>query len=162
MNTEIILVNVEKSCLDDLLIEKLNIFNSQILSSYFYDTDLNKDITIKDIKSFIDIFQQPNTGNIYLKQLNLGTEIKDIMIILSFDIKVGDIVINFPSDELLSNINDCLLIVKYLMNLIIQYQISEIRIGFEPAYDEDMTLHVIKSSSEDVNMITNKLRSFKK
>ncbi|KYC71172.1 hypothetical protein B4099_1981 [Heyndrickxia coagulans] len=68
-----------------------------------------------------------------------------MVILLSFDEKYGDIVLNFPENELLiGDKTDMKLRLKKLVNYLVSlqqtYDIPKIFIGYEPATDEDSVL----------------------
>ena len=71
--------------------------------------------------------------------------IKNVVIVFSFDEQDGDIVFNFPENEILKderNDNKLRLkkLVHYLVNLKKEYDIPNVIIGYEPATDEDTLL----------------------
>ena len=103
------------------------------------------DLTLLDVEDFEYILSPIGTGNIVLEKLDLGIEINDVVIILSFDEVLGDIVINFPESEVLSNeyeeIQRKLLdIITYTMNLKEKYNIPKVIFGYEPATSPDSML----------------------
>jgi len=103
------------------------------------------DLTLLGVEDFEYILSPIGTGNIVLEKLDLGIEINDVVIILSFDEVLGDIVINFPESEVLSNeyeeIQRKLLdIITYTMNLKEKYNIPKVIFGYEPATSPDSML----------------------
>ena len=77
--------------------------------------------------------------------MELGVPAVDIVLVLSFDEKVGDIVLNFPEHFLFTtkqthekgNLKE---VANYLMKLQSTYYMSKAIIGYEPATDEDSRL----------------------
>lgn len=119
--------------------------NKKIVSSHFYDSVLGKDVSFSEVKDIKQIFSPRGTGNIVLNDLELGVPVEDIVLVLSFDEKMGDIVLNFPEHFLFStkqthdkgNLKE---VANYLMKLQSTYSMSKAIIGYEPATDEDSRL----------------------
>lgn len=144
-NIEIILSNFDKKYLSDLIYKEFNLLNMEIISSRFYDCNLERDVSFSEIKSIEQILSPKGTGNIVLKELGLGVPVKDIVLVLSFDEKMGDIVLNFPEHCLFKNEKEqdkenMKKIAAYLMKLKTIYTPSKVIIGYEPATDEDSLL----------------------
>ncbi len=97
------------------------------------------------MKNIEEILSPKGTGNIFLEELQLGISLKNVTIVVSFDEKYGDIVFNFPKNEVLKdercgNKFRLKRLVHYLVNLKKDYDIPKIIIGYEPATDDDTFL----------------------
>lgn len=144
-NIEIILFDFEKIDLPNLIYKEFNLLNKKIVSSHFYDSVLGKDVSFSEVKDIKQILSPRGTGNLVLNELELGVPVEDIVLVLSFDEKVGDIVLNFPEHFLFptkqthdkANLKE---VVNYLMKLQSTYSMSKAIIGYEPATDEDSRL----------------------
>src|SRR5699024_5482796 len=144
-NIEIILYDFDKSNLPNLIYKEFNLLNKKIVSSHFYDSVLGKDVSFSEVKDIKQIFSPRGTGNLVLNELELGVPVEDIVLVLSFEEKVGDIVLNFPEHFLFTtkqthdkaNLKE---FANYLMKLQSTYYMSKAIIGYEPATDEDSRL----------------------
>lgn len=144
-NIEIILFDFDKSNLPNLIYKEFNLLNKKIVSSHFYDSVLRKDVSFSEVKDIKQILSPRGTGNLVLNELELGVPVEDIVLVLSFDEKVGDIVLNFPEHFLFptkqthdkANLKE---VANYLMKLQSTYSMSKAIIGYEPATDEDSRL----------------------
>ncbi|MEK5061900.1 hypothetical protein ACFSVM_00755 [Paenibacillus shunpengii] len=99
-NMEIILEDFPKVELDKLVYNELEVSSSEVKSSHFYDHNSGSDIKFYQIKSFSDVLSPIGTGNVYLKQLEIGSQLNDVMIIFSFNEDVGGVTFNFSENEL--------------------------------------------------------------
>lgn len=159
---EIILINFNKNNLDQFIKNDLNIQVDQIQSSHFYDSRSENDIEFQQIESLEEILSPKGTGNILLSQLNLGHTYNDVMIVFSFDEESGDIVMNFPEEELFSGENsettlNAQKLIEYILDIKKKYAIEKVRIGYEPAMDDDTCLVEIDIEMMDTNVIVSKL-----
>lgn len=159
---EIILIDFDKNKLDQFIKNDLNIQVGQIKSSHFYDNRSEKDIEFQQIESLEEILSPKGTGNVLLSQLNLGHTFNDVMIVFSFDEESGDIVINFPEEELFSGENPETMLkaqklIEYILNIKNKYSIEKVRIGYEPAMDDDSCLIEIDKETTNMNAIVAKL-----
>ncbi|MDF2942455.1 MAG: hypothetical protein K0S01_1313 [Herbinix sp.] len=156
MNIEIIIENINRIELDNIIFKELNLDRRKIKSSHFYDEMKKEDINMDIISSLKEFYTTSGTGNIYIKELDLGICIHNVMIIISFDKVYGDIVLNFEENELLQkniDINkDYVSFIRKSQNMVKNYDIGAIIIGYEPASDEDMQL-VTFSKKEDTRII---------
>lgn len=142
---EIILTDFNKRKINKLIYEELKLSTLKLKSSHFYDNISGKDLNFSQVKNIEEILSPKGTGNMFLEELKLGISLKNVVIVVSFDEKDGDIVFNFPENEVLKderNDNKLRLkkLVDYLVNLKENYDIPKIRIGYEPATDEDTLL----------------------
>ncbi|TQR39823.1 hypothetical protein C7Y47_02020 [Lysinibacillus sphaericus] len=154
-NLEIILEDFRKDELDKLVFEELKISSSKVKSSHFFDKDSGDDVEFHQIKSFQEILTPLGTGNLFLIQIEMGCSLNNVMIIFSFDKDTGDITFNFSERELLVGERTEIKlkakkIVESLLVLKDKYDIPKIRIGFEPASDDDSCLLVIGQETIDL------------
>jgi len=144
-NIELIFENIQAKNLEKLLFEDLSIQKEKIKTSHFYDNEEKKDLEFKDVVSLEEYFSRPGTGNIFLEEVDIGTIISNVIIVISFDEVYGDVVINFPSNEIL-NTEKRLERKKYeavLKKILLIYKnidMSKVLLGYEPAEDEDMLI----------------------
>ena len=154
-NFEIILEDFRKDELDKLVFEELKISSSKVKSSHFFDKDSGDDVEFHQIKSFQEILTPLGTGNVFLNQIEIGCSLENVMVIFSFDKDTGDITFNFSERELLVGESTEIelkakKIVESLLVLKDKYDIPKIRIGFEPASDNDSCLLVIGQVAIDL------------
>ncbi|MDR6718755.1 hypothetical protein [Paenibacillus sp. 2003] len=159
---EMILIDFNKNNLDQFIKNDLNIQVDQIQSSHFYDNRSENDIGFQQIESLEEILSPKGTGNILLSQLNLGHTYNDVMIVFSFDEESGDIVMNFPEEELFSGEKPETMLkaqklIEYILNIKNKYSIEKVRIGYEPAMDDDTCLVEIDKEMMDMKTIIAKL-----
>jgi len=161
-NLEIILTNFNKDEIDNFILEELNLSKVNIKSSHFYDNYSGQDIEFCQIKSVIEMLSPVGTGNLVIEQLEFGITMKNIVIVFSFDERLGNIVLNFPDNNIFvgdKNIaqfhSRCLL--KHLINLKKKYSIPNIRFGYEPASDDDMCLISINDNELDIDNAIEKI-----
>ncbi|WP_256984536.1 MULTISPECIES: hypothetical protein [Paenibacillus] len=159
---EIILIDFNKNKLDQFIKNGLNIQAERIKSSHFYDNRSENDIEFQQIESLEEILSPKGTGNILLSQLNLGHTFNDVMIVFSFDEESGDIVMNFPEEELFSGENSETLLkaqklIEYILDIKKKYAIEKVRIGYEPAMDDDTCLVEIDKEITNMNAVVAKL-----
>jgi hypothetical protein len=159
---EVILIDFNKNNLNRFIKNDLNIQVDQIKSSHFYDNRSENDIEFQQIESLEEILSPKGTGNILLSQLNLGHTYNDVMIVFSFDEEYGDIVINFLEEELFSGEKPETMLkaqklIEYILNIKNKYSIEKVRIGYEPAMDDDTCLVEIDKETTNMNAIVAKL-----
>ncbi|WP_315370775.1 hypothetical protein [Paenibacillus xylanexedens] len=159
---EIILIDFNKNNLDRFIKNDLNIQVDQVKSSHFYDNRSEKDNEFQQIESLEEILSPKGTGNILLSQLNLGHAFNDVMIVFSFDEESGDIVMNFPEEELFSGENSettlkAQKLIEYILDIKKKYAIEKVRIGYEPAMDDDTCLVEIDKETTNMDVIVAKL-----
>lgn len=154
-NLEIILEDFRKDELDKLVSGELKINSSEIRSSHFFDNNSGTDIEFHQIKSLWEVLSPIGTGNVFLSQMEIGCSLKDVMIIFSFDKEFGDITINFSENELYEGKSSDVRqkAQKLLESLVVlkdKFNIPKIRIGFEPATDDDTCLVEIGQEKVDI------------
>ena len=161
-NLEIILIDFSKSNLDQFIKEDLNIQLNQIRSSHFYDNSRGEDTVFQDITSFEEILSPKGTGNLFLSNLNLGRTFHDVMIVFSFDEQYGDMTMNFPEEEFYNGgKSETTLraegLIRYIFDLMDKYKIKKVRVGYEPATDDDTCLVEINNETKNFKDIVTKL-----
>jgi hypothetical protein len=159
---EMVIIDFNKNSLDRFIKNDLNIQADRIKSSHFYDNRSENDIEFQQIESLEEILSPKGTGNILLSQLNLGHTFNDVIIVFSFDEESGDIVINFPEEELFSGENSettlkAQKLIEYILDIKNKYAIEMVRIGYEPAMDDDTCLVEIDKETTNTNAIVAKL-----
>ncbi|MFI2857362.1 hypothetical protein ACH6EH_09450 [Paenibacillus sp. JSM ZJ436] len=154
-NLEIILEDVRKDELCKLVFNEFKITSSEVKDSHFFNRNTKADIEFHELESLWDVFSPVGTGNVLLNQLDLGFSLKNVLIIFSFDKELGNITINFSESELFEGENSSVRLKaqKILESLLIlkhKFNIPKIRIGFEPASDDDMCLLEIGYEAVDL------------
>ncbi|WP_017413240.1 hypothetical protein [Clostridium tunisiense] len=154
-NIEIIISNIKRDYIDLIIYKELELMHNKVNSSHFYNEIEKKEMELTDVSSLREYFSTPKTGNIFAKEVFVGDKIKNVMIIMSFDDKLGDIVINFEEEDFITSSEDELKhkitkIVVTLVEILNKYEIEEIRIGYEPASDDDMLLLLINKDGLQV------------
>jgi hypothetical protein len=161
-NLEVILEGFKKEKLDELVFEKLQLNNTNVKTSHFFNKENEEDIEFHQIQSLKNILSPSGTGNILLHNLELGYTVKETLIVFSFDEEYGDIVFNFPESELFTGVStemksNCKKLLKYFVELKDQFVISKVRIGFEPATDDDTCLIELGSEIVGIDVVTEKM-----
>lgn len=151
---EIVLIDLNKNNLDEFVYNELKLQSSTIISSHFHDNKLNKDLEFSQFKSLKSILSPIGTGNTFVEKLHMGINLQKVMIVYSFDEKLGDIVMNFPNEELFTESQadfrrKFTKLVGHLDTLKRKYKLKSIKIGFEPAVDDDMLL--LELNKDDPN-----------
>lgn len=154
-NLEIILENFRKDELDKLVFDEFKINSSEVKSSHFFDNNSGEDLEFHQIQSFREVLSPIGTGNVFLTQVDIGCSLKDVMIIFSFDEYSGDITFNFSESELYEGKSfevrmRAAEMVESLVSLKEKFDIPKIRIGFEPASDDDSCLVEIGQDAVDL------------
>ncbi len=144
-NLEIILSDFNKRELNKLVYDELKLSTLKLKSSHFFDNISEKDLDFSQVKNIEGILSPKGTGNIFIEELQLGIPLKNVVIVFSFDEQDGDIVFNFPENEILKDGADdnklrLKKIVRFLVYLKKNYDIPKIIVGYEPAADEDTML----------------------
>lgn len=148
---EIILKNVKKSYLDQIVGRYIRLEKEDIISSCFFDKENDKNITYDEIKSLESYFHVCGTCTLYLKKLQVDIELKDVLIIISSDEKNAELTLNFPEKQfrdleqnvLKENLHR---LVLYLIQFCKCCEIHNWILGYEPAEDNDMKMIEWKES----------------
>lgn len=141
---EIILEDIKKKYLDEIIRKVLKPNNEDIISSHFFDKKSDKNIEFQDIGNFSDFFEIEGTGNLFLRATDIGTEIEKVFVIISCDGESADITINFDEEQFEKNNlemkNKLQKLFSKLCEIQNKYFISAILVGYEPATDDDMKI----------------------
>ncbi|TPE68203.1 hypothetical protein [Halalkalibacterium halodurans] len=161
-NLEVILVDFKKSALDTLIFAELEIKSSQVIRSHFFDKNQNRDVEFQQINSFQKILTPNGTGNVFLRELNMGYTMKDVMVVFSFDDIYGDIVFNFPESGLFTEDSNTTTIaakqvIEFFIRIKEKFDIPNVKIGIEPASDDDTCLIELNENFIDIDTATKKL-----
>lgn len=146
---EIILKNVQKYYVDQIIGRYIQYNVSDIRSSHFYDKKNQKDIEYSDIENLQTYFNESGTCTIYLKKVQIGMELNDVLILAGYDGDNGDITLSFLEEQFRQmeksrlKSNFCMFIQK-LVELCKCCEINEIILGYEPAEDNDMKIMEIR------------------
>ena len=108
---EIILKNIKKSYLDQIVGGYIILDKTDIISSYFFDKENNKNLSYAEIKSLEVYFNECNTCTLYAKKIQIGIELEDVLILISHVVQLCK----------------CCEIPNWIM-------------GYEPAKDSDMKI----------------------
>lgn len=156
---EIILGDIQKKYLDEIIGGILRFDICDIISSHFFDKKNSKDMEYQDIRSLEDYFCDAGTGSLFLEKVKLGIELEKVVIIISCNEEMGDITINFSEDQFKSCKSEDLnkSIQKLIRTLyeMKKYAVNNIVVGYEPATDDDMKMvefkrNHIKICNEDI------------
>jgi len=161
-NMEFLLVNFPKENIEKFLFDELKINDAKVKTSYFFDKESGEDIEFSKIKSLYKILSPNGTGNIVLDQLRVGVPIADVVLALSFDEERGDVVFNFPEKELLTGDKNsselkAKAVLEYLANIREKFGVEKIRIGYEPAADDDTCLYELSGKDFDLDSAAKKI-----
>lgn len=161
-NLEIILVDFQKDELDKLVFDELRINPSIVKSSHFFDNNKQKDIKFHQIKSVKELLSPVGTGNVFLKHIDIGCSLNNVLVIFSFDNDSGDITFNFAESELFDSQSSeikfkLMKMLKFLAPLQDKYNIPKIRFGFEPATDSDTCLVEISKEKVDLERVVEQI-----
>lgn len=153
---EILLQDVSKQHIDLIVRQELKITNDSVISSHFFDKIQKIDMEYGAINSLVGYFSSPNTGNVFLEEVELGEKLPNTMIVMSFDEDYGDITLNFSEDEISNCDTDTLSakikrIVDKLIEIKKKYDIKNIRLGYESVIDDENV--VLKISSERAEIV---------
>lgn len=157
-NLEVVF-DIHISYIDKLLTDELDIISANIKSSHFYDQTTTKDIEFDDIYSFSAFLLNPGTGTILFEVLELGIELKEVLLIISSDAEYITVEFNFVETELsyegVLDTMKCLHMLNYFQRLIQLYHIPSIKFGYEPATDKDMCLIEITKHTDLLQSVRN-------
>ncbi|ODP27031.1 hypothetical protein PTI45_03760 [Paenibacillus nuruki] len=151
-----VVFDIHISYIDQLLQQELDLTSADIKSSHFYDQAKAKDIEWYDINSFSTFLLRAGTGTILFKAIELGTELKEVLTVISSDGEYITMEFNFRDTQLMYegvlDSKKCLHMLTYFQKWIEPYHINAITFGHEPATDKDMCLieiteHTVLSQS---------------
>lgn len=142
---EIILKNIKSAQIEKVFNECVQFDEKDIKSSHFFDKVKNTDSSYQKIGSLSEYFNTTNSGNIYLQKAIVGTELKNVLILISSDEKCVDITINFEKEQFKkydgSKVHQKLeKILTLLLMIQRENEVDDIVFGYEPADDVDMRI----------------------
>lgn len=142
---EIILKSIKKSYLDQIVGGYIILDKADIISSYFFDKENNKNLTHAEIKNLETYFKECNTCTFYLKKIQVGIELKDVLIVIDSDEKDAQLTLNFPEKQLSSLEQSALKknldrLISHIIQLCKYCEIPNWIMGYEPAEDNDMKI----------------------
>ena len=105
---------------------------TDIISSYFFDKENNKNITYAEIKSLEIYFKVCGTCTLYLKKVQIGIELRDVLLLISSD-QLRSLELN----ALRENLNR---LISHVIQLCKCCEIPNWIMGYEPAQDNDMKI----------------------
>lgn len=146
---EIVLKNVKKQYLDQVIGGYIKYNVSDIISSHFYDNKKQRDMEYSDIENFESYFKESGTCSIYLKKIQIGMELNEVLILVGCDGGIADITLSFMEEqfeqkekrELKSNFRK---LIQKLAELCECCEADKILFGYEPAEDDDMKIMEIR------------------
>jgi hypothetical protein len=161
-NIEVILLDIKKDRLDKFVADRLITESSEIKSSHFFDTNLEKDLELHELDSIRSVLSPRGTGNIVFNKLNLGMNLHNVVTVFSFDEICGDVEFNFTEDQFIFSDASCLreqveTLLEYLSILKKEFKIPVIRVGFEPASDDSMLICELNNKTVDLDDVISKL-----
>ncbi|MBA4602109.1 hypothetical protein [Thermoactinomyces mirandus] len=144
-NIEIVIKDFRKENINSFIYEELRLPALTIKSSHFYDHQSERDLEFAQVKNMKKILSPKGTGYVVLEKILMGIELHNVVMVFSFDEENGDIVINFPENEIFTGgVKEIKLKVKKILDDLIKlrnrYEIGKIIIGYEPAEDQDTKL----------------------
>ncbi|MFR3730090.1 hypothetical protein [Lacrimispora sp.] len=139
---EIVLADINKQYIDSILRQELKITTDSVISSHFFDKLENTDKEYGDVSNLASYFSTPNTANIFVKKLTLGENITNVMVVMSFDADLGDIILNFCEHDFITKDTNILKfkvisLVNRLIEIQHEYEIKSIRLGYESVIDDE-------------------------
>lgn len=138
---EIVMKNVKIEYLDNIIDQIIKFETSNIISSHFFDIKENIDLEIGEIDILCKHFSNGGTGNIYLKEIDIGTKVENALMLIESDKKYSDIIINFCEQQLINGN------IEKMINKLVEINklnyLEKIVFGYEPAEDDDMIIFEI-------------------
>ncbi len=154
-----ILENFNTQQLDQFIFEELQCHRLHIKQSHFFDQGNMKDIEFHQVKSVQAILSPFGTGTILLDRLNLGYIVHNVLVLLACNEKSVEITLHFAEDELFGDDHSAVIlniqnILSFAIALKMKFEIPNIKIGYEPAQDEDCCLVEIIEDEIDLEQMT--------
>ncbi len=142
---EIILKNIKKSYLDQIVGGYIILDKTDIISSYFFDKENNKNLSYAEIKRLEVYFNECNTCTLYAKKIQIGIELEDVLILIDSDGKDAELTLNFPEKQLSFLGQNALKenldrLISHVVQLCKCCEIPNWIMGYEPAKDSDMKI----------------------
>lgn len=139
---EIAFKDVKKGYLKTIMETHIEFNLSNIIGSHFFDKTNNKNIEYQNIQDIEKHFQNQGIGHVLLKKVFIGTELKDVMLLISCNENLSDLTIHFRESQFDNcdigklNVKVKKLFLK-LLDIQKECEVPEIIVGYEPAEDED-------------------------
>lgn len=142
---EIVMQDIQKKYINRMMESSLEFKNSDIISSHFFDKDLNEEIKYQKINNFEEYFCNSGTCNLFLEKMVIGVELKKVLILISCTEELLDISITFSEDQFMdfdsSKMHEYMQgIICALLEIQKEYYVDSIFLGYEPAIDSDMRI----------------------
>ena len=152
---EIILNNLPKKKLNTFVHTELLTHKKHIISSQFYDTLQNKNLSIMEIKDIEKIMTPKGSGTMLFSSFIFGVNLGETVIAFSADINEIDIDINFKEKDFFVGKKEdvlakCKKLIEHTLTIKRTYNIPVVFIGQEPATDSDMCL--LKLDNKNINI----------
>ena len=138
---EIILKDIPIPFLKTILSEPLIFHQADILSSHFFSSAVGRTCQYAEVRDWDAFFQGAGTSDMFLAKLDIGMELKNVVVLISHESSPGDITIHFGEDQL--HISDAAAAKQQfqkLTELLRTGLVGSIAMGYEPAEDPDMQI----------------------
>ncbi|SFX73916.1 hypothetical protein SAMN04487866_12126 [Thermoactinomyces sp. DSM 45891] len=145
---EIILVDFPRELLDQLVCDVFKISTSSVKSSNFHDNQTGKSIDYAELDSIERILRPKGSGTIFLSEFTLGVTMINTLVLFSFDGIKGEVLIHVEENEFYMNEYEYRKLLTTLFKIRSTFHLERIRIGFEPATDDDMCVLDIDCNSD--------------
>lgn len=142
-NLEIVFKNVFAIEMSHFLLNVLNIDEKNIISSHFWDSENNLDLSFQQVSNIDNYFTNGGNANIYFRYIILGCKIQDVLVIINNDGRTCDVTLNFCTNPDLFWEK----LFVQLCEIITNVGVEMIILGFEPAEDADMKILEMKKES---------------
>ena len=142
---EIILKDIPIPFLKTILSEPLICHQADILSSHFFSSAVGRTCQYAEVRDWDAFFQGAGTSDMFLAKLDIGMELKNVVVLISHESSPGDITIHFGEDQL--HISDAAAAKQHFQKLF--QKLTEllrtglagtIDMGYGPAEDPDMRI----------------------
>ncbi len=142
-NLEIVFKHILVTEMSYFLLEVLKIDEKNIISSHFWDSEKELDLSFQKISNIDRYFANGGNANIYFRYILLGSKILDVLVIINNDSRTCDVTLNFSSNK---NLSWEKLFIK-LWEIARSIVAKGIILGFEPAEDADMKILEIQKTT---------------
>lgn len=150
-NIEILISDIDVSSLNNFLKNSLGIVKANIINSHFFNEKINGDFEFFDEMDLTEYYSETRTGNLFMSKLYLGTDVSDVMIIVSSENMKADIELSFGENMFENSSNKetqskVKKLVQFLQKLCKEFSLNQLTVGFEPISDTELNLLVINSN----------------
>ena len=142
---EIILKDIPIPFLKTILSEPLIFYQADILSSHFFSSAVGRTCQYAEVRDWDAFLQGAGTSDMLLAKLDIGMELKNVVVLISHESSPGDITIHFGEDQL--HVSDAAAAKQHFQKLFQKLTellrtglVSSIAMGYEPAEDPDMQI----------------------